>query len=160
MRETFTTGFRMTSSIRVVLLLVVTAVHAAPAQAQFGSENAAMAVLDRFMRACNARDDEAMCRTFHYPHVRFASGAVRTYETYGNCVEQFDFERFAERFGWDHSGWDSRTVVQANADKVHVMVVFSRYDVDDGLIEQFDSLYIVTRVDVRWGIRSRSSFAP
>ncbi len=153
-RETSTTGL-LTGPIRVVLLLSVTVVCAAPALAQFESENAAMGVLDGFMSAFNARDDEAMCRTFHYPHVRFASGAVRTYETYENCVEQFDFERFAERFGWD-----IRTVVQANADKVHVMVVFSRYDADDELIAQFDSLYIVTRVDGRWGIRSRSSFAP
>ncbi len=150
----------MTRSIGVVVLFVVTAVPAAPAQAQFGPENAAMGVLDQFMAAFNARDDEAMCRTFLFPHVRFASGAVRTYETYEACVEQFDFARFAERFGWDHSGWDSRTVVQANADKVHVMVVFSRYDADDELLAQFDSFYIVTRVDGRWGIRSRSIFAP
>jgi len=119
-----------------------------------------MGVLDRFMSVFNARDDEAMCQTFHYPHVRFAGGAVRTYESGEDCVEQVDFARFAERFGWDHSGWDRRTVVQANADKVHVMVIFSRYDADDGRIAQFDSLYIVTRVDGRWGIRSRSSFAP
>ena len=133
---------------------------AAPVRAQFAPENAAMGVLDRFMSAFNARDDEAMCRTFHFPHVRFASGAVHTYESGEDCVDQFDFARFAERLGWDHSGWDSRTVVQANADKVHVMVVFSRYDEDDARIAQFDSLYIVTRVDGRWGIRSRSSFAP
>ena len=85
---------------------------------------------------------------------------LRIYETDEDCVEQLDFARFAERFGWDHSGWDSRTVVQANTDKVHVMVVFSRYDADDEPIAQFDSLYIVTRVNGRWGIRSRSSFAP
>ena len=150
----------LTRSIRVVLLLVVTAVHAAPAQAQFGPENAAMGVLDQFMAAFNARDDEAMCRTFLYPHVRFASGAVRTYETYEACVEQFDFARFAERFGWDHSAWDSRTTVQANTDKVHVVVIFSRYNADDEQISQFDSLYIIARADGRWGIRSRSSFAP
>ena len=133
---------------------------ASPARAQFGPENAAMEVLDEFMRVFNARDDEAMCRTFHYPHVRFASGAVRTYETYEDCVEQFDFARFGERFGWDHSRWDTRTAVQANPDKVHVLVVFSRFDADDELVAQFDSLYIVTRIDGRWGIRSRSSFAP
>lgn len=119
-----------------------------------------MGVLDGFMDAFNARDVQAMCRTFHYPHVRFASSAVRTYETYEDSVEQFDFARFAERFGWDHSGWDRRAVVQANTDKVHVMVIFSRFDADDELIGQFDSLYIMTRVDGRWGIRSRSSFAP
>jgi len=72
-------------------IVLLTMALAAPARAQFGPENAAMGVLDGFMNAFNARDDEAMCRTFHYPHVRFASGAVRTYETYEHCVEQFDF---------------------------------------------------------------------
>jgi hypothetical protein len=132
----------------------------APAQAQFPSENAAMGVLDAFMTAFNARDDAAMCGTFHYPHVRFASGAVRSYETFEDCVDQFDFARFAERFGWDHSAWDRRTVVQAYPDKVHVLVIFSRYDASDESLGQFDFLYIVTRIDNRWGIRSRSSFAP
>jgi hypothetical protein len=108
----------------------------------------------------NARDDAAMCGTFHYPHVRFASGAVRSYETFEDCVDQFDFVRFAERFGWDHSAWDRRTVVQAYPDKVHVVVIFSRYNATDERLTQFDSLYIVTRIDNRWGIRSRSSFAP
>ena len=132
----------------------------ARAQAQFASENAAMGVLDAFMTAFNARDDAAMCGTFHYPHVRFASGAVRSYETFEDCVDQFDFVRFAERFGWDHSAWDRRTVVQAYPDKVHVVVIFSRYNATDERLTQFDSLYIVTRIDNRWGIRSRSSFAP
>jgi len=132
----------------------------ARAQAQFASENAAMGVLDAFMTAFNARDDAAMCGTFHYPHVRFASGAVRSYETFEDCVDQFDFVRFAERFGWDHSAWDRRTVVQAFPDKVHVVVIFSRYNATDERLTQFDSLYIVTRIDNRWGIRSRSSFAP
>ena len=149
----------MTRLARVVVMLAVTGVGVVPARAQFASQNAAMSVLDRFMTAFNARDDEAMCRTFHYPHIRFASGAVRTYETYDDCVAQFDFARFAERFGWDHSKWDRRTAVQANPSKVHVLVIFSRFNADDEMIAQFDSLYIVTRIDGLWGIRSRSSFA-
>jgi len=48
---------------------------------------------------------------------------------------------------------------QANPDKVHVLVIFSRYNARDERLTQFDSLYIVTRIDNRWGIRSRSSFA-
>lgn len=152
----------MRRSLRVPALafLLVGSFHTAPAYAQFVAENAAMEVLDRFMTAFNARDEAAMCGTFHYPHIRFASGAVRAYDTHADCLEQFDFDRFAERTGWDHSGWDTRTVVQAGAGKVHVVVLFSRYDEDDERISQYDSLYIVTRVDGRWGIRSRSSFAP
>ena len=129
-------------------------------EAQFGPENATMGVLDAFMDAFNARDDEAMCATFHYPHVRFAGGAVRTYETQADCVEQFDFNQFSQRFGWNRSEWDRRTVVHAFPDKVHVLVIFSRFDDAGERISQFDSLYIVTRVGARWGIRARSSFAP
>ena len=140
--------------------VLMTLALAPPAQAQFGPENAAMGVLDEFMRVFNARDDAAMCRTFHYPHVLFADGEVRTYETHDDCVEQFDFARFAERYGWDHSAWDSRAVVHAYPDKVHVTVLFSRYNEDDELVAQLDALYIVTRVDERWGIRSRSGFTP
>jgi hypothetical protein len=150
-----------TRSVGLLVVLFLTAVPAiSPVHAQFGPENAAMGVLDAFMGAFNDRDDAAMCRTFHYPHVRLASGTVRTYASHEDCVEQIGCARLAERFGWDHSGWDSRTVVQANTDKVHVAVIFSRYDAADELIAQFDSLYIVTRVDGRWAIRSRSSFAP
>ena len=147
----------MTRSVRVASLLVVTLVCSASARVQFASENAAMGVLDRLLSAVNARDDEAMCRTFHYPYIRFSSGAVRIYESHEDCVTQFDFVRFAERFGWDHSGWDRRTVVQANPSKVHVMVILSRYDDEDARIAQFDSFYIVTRVDGLWGIRLQSS---
>ncbi|MBM64042.1 MAG: hypothetical protein CL484_13930 [Acidobacteria bacterium] len=147
---------------RMMWLCLVCGLSTTPTQAfpQFGAENAAMAVLDAFMMAFNARDDEAMCQTFHYPHVRFAGGSVRRYDTFDDCVEQFDFAEFSARFGWDHSGWDRRTVVQANSDKVHVTVIFSRYDSEGIRLSQFDSLYIVTRIDQRWGIRSRSSFAP
>lgn len=152
----------MTTPRRWVVVGIVLAMlwPVARAQAQFTSENAAMGVLDAFMTAFNARDDAAMCGTFHYPHIRFASGAIRSYETFENCVDEFDFARFAERFGWDRSAWDRRTVVQAYPDKVHVLVIFSRYDDADERLGQFDSLYIVTRIDNRWGIRSRSSFAP
>lgn len=144
----------------VVAVLLGMLWPAARAEAQAASEHAAMRVLDAFMTAFNARDEAAMCRTFHYPHVRFASGAVRSYETFEDCVDQFDFARFAERFGWDHSAWDRRAVVQAYPDKVHVLVIFSRYNAADEPLGQFDSFYIVTRIDNRWGIRSRSSFAP
>ena len=150
----------MMARLALPVLLVAALSVAAPVRAQFAAENAAMGVLDDFMTAFNARDDEAMCGTFHFPHLRFASGAVRSYESHADCVAQFDFTRFAERTGWARSDWDRRTVVQASPDKVHVAVIFSRHEADDQRLSQFDSLYIITRVDGRWAIRSRSSFAP
>ena len=61
---------------------------------------------------------------------------------------------------WDHSAWARRDVIHAGADKVHIDTRFNRYRKDGSVIGGFDSIYIVTRVDGRWGIQGRSSFAP
>ena len=121
---------------------------------------AAMVALDEFMAAFNARDPEAWAATLNYPHVRFASGTVRVWETKEEFAAYMDFDAFAERFGWDHSGWDRRDVAQSGKDKVHFATTFSRYDADNKKIATFDSLYVVTKVDGHWGTQARSSFAP
>lgn len=146
-------------SSRLVCGVLVWLTLGAWTSAQFVAENAAMGVLDRFMMAFNARDALAMCEAFQYPHVLFANGAVGVVRTVDDCVEGFDFTRFAQRFGWDHSGWDRRTVVQAYPDKVHVAVITSRYDDANEQIDQIDALFIITRVAGRWGIQSRSIFS-
>jgi hypothetical protein len=43
---------------------------------------------------------------------------------------------------------------------VHIDTRFNRYRKDGSVLGGFDSIYIVTRVDGRWGIQGRSSFAP
>ena len=90
-------------ALRILLVTVSLLISVVSSRAQFAAENAAMGVLDDFMGAFNARDDAAMCGTFHFPHLRFASGAVRTYESHADCVAQFDFARFGERTGWARS---------------------------------------------------------
>ena len=120
----------------------------------------AMHALDEFMEAFNARDPQAWATTLNYPHVRIAGGSVRVWETEAEFADYMDFDAFAARFGWDHSVWDSREVVQAGKDKVHVVVRFSRYNVENKKIATYDSLYIVTRMDGHWGTQARSSFAP
>ena len=71
-----------------------------------------------------------------------------------------DFEAFAERTGWHHSAWDSREIFQSGKNKVHIAVQFTRYDSDDNKIATYNSLYIVTHLDGKWGTQARSSFAP
>ena len=61
---------------------------------------------------------------------------------------------------WDRSAWDRRDVIHAGADKVHIDTRFTRYRKDGSVLAGFDSIYIVTRLDGRWGIQGRSSFAP
>jgi hypothetical protein len=121
--------------------------------------DAAMATLDEFMLAFNARDMDAWSATLNYPHVRFASGSVTVYATRADFSSRLPFQSLAE-IGWDHSHWLSRTPILASPEKVHLSTVFQRYNADNELIGTYQSLYIVTKVDGQWGIQARSSMAP
>lgn len=118
---------------------------------------AAQACLDAFMVAFNARDLAAFEATFNFPHVRFASGKVTIINPGYHKPEMFTQGALSE---WDHSAWRRRDVIHAGADKVHLDTHFARFRKDGSLIGGFDSIYIVTRQDGRWGIQGRSSFAP
>ena len=121
---------------------------------------AAMKSLDDYMEAFNARDAKAWAATLNYPHIRIASGTVVISQTAEEYASRMDFDAFAERFGWDHSKWDKREVINAQADKVHFNTTFSRYNKAGEKIATYDSLYIVTKQDGHWGTLARSSFAP
>jgi hypothetical protein len=75
-------------------------------------------------------------------------------------IDSTDFAAFAKRFNWSHSQWDSIETIQADAEKVHFAVQFTRFNPQGEPYISFNSLYIVQRTDTRWGIRARSSFAP
>ncbi len=121
---------------------------------------AARAAIDGFMAAFNARDAEALrTRWFHFPHVRFHSGTVTVMATpadYRNLVwDRTD----GQSAGWARSAWDHVEPIDSGPDKVHFRVQFTRYGQDGGAIGQYRSLYIVTRIDGRWAIQGRSSWA-
>jgi hypothetical protein len=123
------------------------------------AEASAMRVLDDFMAAFNARDVQALEKTFHFPHYRIASGSVSVLGEAGSRPDAI--ERFiAATPGWHHSAWERRKVIHAGAGKVHIDTRFIRYRADGSVIARFDSLYIVTHQDGRWGVKARSSFAP
>lgn len=129
-----------------------------PRHARFASEiAAAQGRLDAFMTAFNARDLPAYEATFNFPHVRFASNTVTIINPGYHKPDMFERGALTE---WDHSAWDRREVIHAGADKVHIDTRFTRYRKDGSVLAGFDSIYIVTRLDGRWGIQGRSSFAP
>ena len=114
-------------------------------------------ITDRFMEAFNARDMANWEATYHFPHVRIASGEVTVLPSAGMRTDTF--ERLSAT-GWDHSGWISRKVVQCGPEKAHLATVFARYRADGSELSRFDSLYIIEFKNDRWGITGRSSFAP
>jgi hypothetical protein len=114
-------------------------------------------ITDRFMETFNAKDLALHRSTYHFPHVRIASGNVTVIPTAE--TESTSFARLAAE-GWDHSAWASRRIVQCEATKAHMLTNFIRYRADNSVLSQFNSLYIVEFKNGKWGITGRSSFAP
>ena len=133
--------------------------HSDDIVASEGSERAALAAVDAYMDAFNARDLAGTDAALRFPHVRIASGTVHVREAAGEGAPDF-FERFSEATGWAYSRWDYRRAVQSGREKVHFAVQFTRYRADDSVIGHYPSMWIVTLHDGRWGVQARSSFAP
>lgn len=117
---------------------------------------AAMAVLDAFMAGLNARDEAAVVATLHFPHYRLAGGRMQVWERPDSYLGDFYGRAGAD---WDHSAWDFRRVVAAGPEKVHLDVQFTRYRADGSVIGRFRSLWVAARLDGRWAVQMRSSFA-
>lgn len=116
-------------------------------------------LLARFMAALNAYDADAMDACMHFPHLRMAENKLTVYDAPGsNPMDLFD--RLKAQDDWVRSAWDHIKIVQNNDEKIHLDVRYTRYRSDDSVIGVYDSLYILTLKDGRWGIQGRSSFGP
>jgi hypothetical protein len=121
-------------------------------------EKAVMTVLDEYMTSFNALDMKAWERTMHFPHYRLASGEMRIQKGPGELP--VDVLRAALGEKWHHSAWQKKSLVHWSKAKVHVDTKFARYREDGSVIASYDSLYILTKEDGRWGVKMRSSLAP
>lgn len=143
-----------------VLLATACATTPTPTDSAFAACPAyqpAYDVTDRFMETFNAKDIALHRTTYHFPHVRVASGQVTVIPTAE--TESDSFARLAAQ-GWDRSAWADRRIVQCDATKAHMLTTFIRYRADGSELSRFNSLYIVEFKNDRWGITGRSSFAP
>jgi len=118
-------------------------------------KDAVLKVLDDYMATFNSKDARAWQTTYHFPHYKLASGKLSVLER----PDMLDSTTFItlKQTGWDHSAWDHRNMMQTSEGKVHVDTQFSRYKADGTKIGTFESLYIVTKEDGRWGVKVRSS---
>ena len=126
-----------------------------------GSEAEAIRALEAFMAALNSGDNQALFNTMHLPHVRISGDGVAIYATRED-LEQDYLRDFAARAGdsWHHTVLDSTQVIHSSENKVHVFIQFTRYDKDGVPLATHQSLWIMTRLNNRWGAQARSSFAP
>lgn len=124
------------------------------------SAEAAVAAVERYLDAFNARDEVAMTAALVFPHVRVGRGGVRVWKSAAEYMDGFDFDAFAERLGWERSEADTMEAIQVGARGVNVAVRITRYAAGAARIHSFDTIYLVTEEDGRWGIRAGSSIAP
>jgi hypothetical protein len=149
-------------TLALCLLIAFALVRVADAQKRTSRPNLqiereVMKVLDEYMAAWNRKDLEAWERTFHFPHYRLASGRMTVLDKPG----MQDASRIWASVGsdWHHSSWDRRRIINASPDKVHVDTKFTRYRADGTTIGSYESLYILTKENGRWGVKLRSSYA-
>jgi hypothetical protein len=90
----------------------------------------------------------------HYPHVHIVGSEIKVW----NQPSEFDidFELLADAEGWHHSTLDLCVMKQSSEDKVHFEVQYSRRKADSVRYATYQSLWIVTRKEGRWGIQCRS----
>ncbi len=114
---------------------------------------------ERWLAAFNARDDQGMVTEMHFPHHRLAGtkfDSWSTAEEYASGQRALDERLVAE--DWDHTFLVSMEAVQSSADKVHLVLHQSRRRKDGTEYNGFDTLWVFTKVDGRWGAKLRSSF--
>lgn len=118
--------------------------------------DAALEVMAVHIAGLNARDNDAIAASLHFPHYRLASGRMQVWETKDSYLADF-YARAGDN--WSHSAWDNLDVLSAAEDKVHLDVRFTRYDTAGEPLGHFRSLWVITCNDGRWAATLRSSFA-
>ena len=115
-----------------------------------------VALIEAYMAATNRRDLDGVRATLHFPHILFSVATVTHYPT----PADFSFAAFDARTagqGWAHSTFDSHCVLMSGPDKAHLDIGFTRWRADGSQIGTYHAMYIVIRIDGRWGIVARSS---
>ena len=124
-------------------------------------EDAAVKTIEKFMSYLNSGNNSGLYNTIHTPHVRISENGVRIYNNLQELQENY-LKDFVDRAGdsWHHTVLDSTEVLHNSQNKVHVYIQWTRFDANDLLLATHKALWIMTRVDGRWGVQARSSFAP
>jgi len=123
------------------------------------SAEEAVAAFRRWSAAFNARDTEAQLDEMHFPHLRLAGNRFQWWETSDEfSAVQEEVTRRLEEEKWHRTATLSIDPVQAGDDKVHLAIRQSRRHEDGTEYNGFDTLWIFTKLNGRWGVQFRSSF--
>jgi len=141
------------------LLLAALILAGRPAAAQGTGEAAARAVLDQYVEAWNAADNEAIADVSNFPRLSIGTAGQVVVRQNSDEIET-DFNLLRQAEGWDHTTLDFVEAVHVGPDKVHYRVVSSRRRSDGSAYRTAPALYIVTRQNGHWGLQLQSILAP
>lgn len=124
--------------------------------------DSAMEVVEAFKRwaaAFNERDSDAMVAEMHFPHMRLSGSTFQSWPSVHDFADvQGDMTEQLRAEGWHKTVTKSIDPVQAGPEKVHLVIRQSRQFADGTEYNGFDTLWIFTKFDGRWGVQFRSSF--
>jgi len=116
----------------------------------------ALDVMDAHITALNARDEEGVAATLHFPHFRLVGADLQVWETPDHYFDDF---RIRAGRDWFRSEFQDIKVLSASPDKIHLDARVVRFNADGEVISDFRSLWIISREQGSWAAKFRSSFA-
>ena len=123
------------------------------------AERAALEAYRAWQQAFNERDTEGMLARMHFPHARLAGAGLHVWESGDDfAAGQERMTARLEAEGWARTENVSAEVVHASEDKVHLSLRNARVDTDGNTYHAFNTLWIFTLIDGRWGVQFRSSY--
>jgi len=119
----------------------------------------ALEAVDRFFKTFNSRDPLLWANSLHYPHIRMpgVGKPMRPYEpslSAEDYARRFDYSPII-RTGWSHSEVESKSIVHIASDKVHIAALYHRYNEQGDIIRTTKVIYLVTKLNDRWGVQAR-----
>jgi|TARA_B110001454_G_scaffold146579_1_gene136094 hypothetical protein len=125
------------------------------------AESGAIRAVQEYMTALNDADHRTLFERLHIPHIRIAGEHVTIYQTRKELEEKY-LRGFMDRAGvsWKYTMLDSVEVMQASEKKVHLFIQWTRYDEQERAITTQQALWVMRKIDGKWGAQARSSFAP
>ena len=119
--------------------------------------SAALKVMDGHLSALNEQNTLELAATMHFPHFRQVGTSLKVRET----TDRY-FDDFRARAGkcWAYTTLSSTIPISAPENKAHLAIKVNRFDNRDQLIADFESIWVITRINTVWAAQLRSSFAP
>ena len=124
------------------------------------SSQEAIAAFHKWNDAWNEGDIEIQISQMHFPHLRLSGdNEFQSFEVANDfrvAQKSVSARLIAEE--WHHTSTLSIDAVQTGPEKVHLVIRQSRQHADGTEYNGFDTLWIFTKIDERWGAQFRSSF--